>query len=758
MTDRTHARLFVLAALVLSLVLTLGARAFSLQVLDSADAQAAAANNRESSSVVPAARGLILDQQGRILAANRVALDVSVARRELRRQPDKGTATLARLGALLGLSAERLQGRLRNCGTPGAPAQPECWNGPSAADPIVAQDLDAARAGQILASPEEFPGVQVVSDAVRTYPGTTLAAQTLGHVGSISAQDVEADPSLAGLPGRGQAGLELQYDQALRGSAGLEQVTVDSAGHRIGSQVVQAAVPGQTLVTTLDARLQVVLATALQDAIERARNRTDPVTGRKYAADGGSAVVLDVRTGAILAIASAPTFDANIWTGGISAADYAALVDPQAGQPLLNRAVAEALAPASTFKAFSTLGALAAGYSDSAGYPCPSTYQAGGRSFRNYESRAHGTISLERSLEVSCDTVYYLLAHQLWEAEGGSDRDGGLGAIAGMAEQFGLGKATGVDLPGETAGRLASPLAKQAQWAANKDQWCARAESGYPEVTDQERADYLTALARENCADGMRWRVGDALNAAIGQGDTTTTVLQLAAGYAAIANGGTLVRPHLGKALLTADGSVARDLTPAAGTQLAVAADQLAYVREALRGVVEEGSARGAFAGFPLAEVPIAAKTGTGEVFGKQTTSWFASFAPADAPRYAIVMRVSQGGTGAYTSGRSVRQVWEALFGVQDGHADPARSVLAGGDVATGLPTFGPDGVPVAPTPVPATSGTPAPVTSTTPAPATPAPATSATPAPATSRTPAPATSGIPAPAATLPSSAGATP
>jgi penicillin-binding protein 2 len=695
MTDRTHARLFVMAALVMSLVVTLAARAFSLQVGGAAEAQAVAAGNRERELVLPATRGLILDQAGRPLATNRLALDVSVGRRELRRLDDDGAALLARLGTLLGIDPGTLAARLQNCGTAGARPQPDCWNGAPGADPVVARDVGAERAGAILAAPEEYPAVAVVESPVRAYPGGAHAAHALGHVGRVSAEDLDREPALEGIASIGRAGLEGQYDAALRGRPGLERVVVDSAGLRESGGVVVPAEPGQTLVSTIDLALQAVLEEQLRAAITRARGRVDPITQRRYEADGAAAVVLDVRTGAVLAIASAPTFDANVWTGGIAAADYAALTDEAAGQPLLNRAVQTALPPASTFKVVSTAAALEAGWDDQQSYDCPSRYRTGGRWFRNYESRAHGTITLARTLEVSCDTVYYRLADELWRADGGSDPvDEPREVLATTAADFGFGQRTGIDLPGETAGRLPSRAAKQALWEQRRDDWCRRAETGYPEVSDPERARYLRQLARENCVDGMRWRVGDALNAAIGQGDTAATVLQVAVAYAAVANGGTRWRPHVARALLGADGSVASTVEPQALGTLDVPAEDLAFLRRALRGVIEEGTAQGAFAGFPVDEVPIAGKTGTAEVFGKQSTSWFASFAPADEPRYAVVMMVEQGGTGAYTSGRSVRKVYEALFGVRDGAADPARSVLVGGDVVADLPVLGPDGVP----------------------------------------------------------------
>jgi penicillin-binding protein 2 len=690
--------MLILAVLVMSLVGTLAARAFSLQVASGADARAAAADNRQRELLIPATRGLILDQRGRPLAANRIALDVEVSRRELRRLDDDGAGVLGRLGALLGMAPDTLAARLQNCGTPGARPQPDCWNGAPGADPVVARDIEVDRAGVILAAPGEYPGVAVVQAPVRDYPRGSLAAHALGYVGSVTAEDLEADPGLAGIATRGRAGLEVQYDAALRGRPGLERVTVDSAGHRVSAGVAEPAVPGQSLVTNIDAELQEVVEEQLQAALERARGRVDRVTDRPFEADGGAAVVLDVRTGAVLALASAPTYDANLWTGGISSADYARLTDPAAGQPLLDRALQAALAPASTFKVVSTAAALAGGYSRSAAYPCPSSYRVGGRSFRNYESKAHGYIGLSRSIEVSCDTVYYRIAHEMWRADGGSDPEGTpADLIATTAADFGFGQRTGIDLPGESAGRLASRQAKQAQWEQRKDEWCQRAETGYPEVTDRDRARYLTRLAEENCADGMRWRVGDALNAAIGQGDTAATVLQVAVAYAAIANGGTLWRPQVARALVGADGAVAEQFAPAAAGTLDVPAEDLAFLRRALRGVIEDGTARGRFAGFPLDEVPLAGKTGTGEVFGKQATSWFASYAPADDPRYAVVMMVSQGGTGAGTSGPSVRGIYEALFGVRGGDADPARSVLAGGDVAAGLPSLGPDGVPAPP-------------------------------------------------------------
>ena len=187
--------------------------------------------------------------------------------------------------------------------------------------------------------------------------------------------------------------------------------------------------------------------------------------------------------------------------------------------------------------------------------------------------------------------------------------------------------------------------------------------SGYPDVarTDPTRAVYLKALAVENCQTGFQFRAGDAANFAIGQGDVAVTPLQMASAYAAIANGGTLWTPQVAATFATPDGTLVRTIKPKARGQVGLSSSMLTFLHSALRGVVTDGTAKTAFAGFPLASYPVAGKTGTAEVFGKQTTSWFVSYAPANKPKYAVVVVVSQAGTGAETSAPAVRQIYEAI-------------------------------------------------------------------------------------------------
>jgi penicillin-binding protein 2 len=270
-----------------------------------------------------------------------------------------------------------------------------------------------------------------------------------------------------------------------------------------------------------------------------------------------------------------------------------------------------------------------------------------------------------------------------------------------MAKAYGLGKPTGLDLPSESDGRIADRAWKRAYWKATKDFYCAKAKTGYPAVAkkDPRRAAYLLQLSKENCADGYAYRGGDAANFAIGQGDTTTTPLQMARVYAAVANGGKLVTPHIGRAVMTPDGKLVRRIEPKPAGRIPVSKSTLTWLRAALRGVTEQGTGYGPFAraAFPLAKVPVASKTGTGEVYGKQTTSWFTSYAPANNPQYAVVMMVSQGGTGSGVSGPSVAELYKTLFGVDGATVDLAKASPPGGHPTTVLPDVRPDGTVVQP-------------------------------------------------------------
>jgi penicillin-binding protein 2 len=411
---------------------------------------------------------------------------------------------------------------------------------------------------------------------------------------------------------------------------------------------------------------------------------------------------MDVRTGGIVAMASYPSYDPNIWVGGISSKDYKSITSKKNNYPNQSRAFQGEFAPASTFKAVSLPAAVKAGYSLNGSYDCPSAYSIGGTPKRNYESQGYGVISMYRAIQVSCDTVFYKFAYETWLRMGGlKAKKNAKDPFTEMAKAYGLGRPTGLDLPSESDGRIADRAWKRAYWKATKDFYCAKAKTGYPEVAskDPQRAAYLLQLSKENCADGWAYRGGDAANFAIGQGDTTTTPLQMARVYAAVANGGTLVTPHIGRAVVTPQGELVRKIEPEPAGRIPVSQTTLKWLRDALRGVTEGGTGYGPFAraAFPLSKVPVATKTGTGEVYGKQTTSWFASYAPANKPQYAVVMMVSQGGTGSGVSGPSVAELYKTLFGISGQRVDLAKAAPPGGHPTTELPVVRPDGTVMTP-------------------------------------------------------------
>ncbi len=698
-SERSNLRLLVLGVLVISLMGTMLARLYYLQVMEGAEYRAAAVNNTVREVVEPAVRGLVVDQAGRPLVSNRTSLVLTVDRQTLSREKDGGAAIVARLAEILDLPEEKISERLKTCGSEGASPPPVCWNG-SPYQPIpVASDVKAQTALTIMEKRSDFPGVTAKLTAIREYPApfNVNAAHILGYLGPVTEEQLAAQGStdawdrLRRTDVVGRSGVEDYYDAQLRGKPGVTTLAVDTAGRVTGTLEEKPPQSGDYLVSTIDAHLQSVVEKELVAAVQRAQRQG-------YPGDSAAAVVLDVRNGNVLAMASYPTYDPEIWVGGVTQKQFQALMESDS---LASNTIQGLFAPGSTYKVVSTAAAGREGYTLYGDYDCPNKVKLGTQTFRNYESAGYGRISLARALEVSRNTVFYNIANRMWQTAGGNDANrNSPDPIAETAEMFGFGSRTGIDLPGESGGRISGRDFKARNWEAKKDTWCKNAVEGYPVTrkTDPKLADYFAAIDKENCADGFRWREGDALNAAIGQGDTVVTPLQMAVAYAAIANGGTVYEPRVVKAIVDSQGRTVERFEPEVKSTLDVPESTINFIRRTLPGVTTDGSGEDPFIGFPLAQIPVASKTGSAQVTGdKVSTSWFASYAPANKPRYAVVMMVTQGGTGSKTSGPGVRKIYEALFGVKGGNVNPNRSVLVDGAPSKRLPTIRPDGTPVIP-------------------------------------------------------------
>lgn len=667
-SPRVQIRLVVIQVLVISLLGTLGGRLWYLQIREGDQYAKEASGNHVQQVVQPAVRGSILDARGVALADNETRLVVSASRTELMKMKDDGKAVLTKLAGVLGMKPEDVEQKVRLCN---AETPQPCWNG-SPYQPIpITDEATPRQALQIRERAEDFPGITAEPQALRRYtsPGKANTAQVLGYLSPVTdeeiqqAQDTSSPYLRSDMVGR--SGLERQYDKQLRGKAGVTRYEVDKLGRVLGEAEADPAQPGANLVTSIDSRVQRIAEYELNEAMKEARKQHDRNTNRNYEADSGAVVVMEAKTGRVVAMASNPTYDPNAWVGGISAKDYATLTGEKSNYPLLNRATQGLSAPGSVFKVIPTAAAIQAGYSFEGPYECSSSYSIGGQVFKNFESQSFGGISLGRALEVSCDTVFYRLSHEEWKRDGGNKpKKKANDWFYKTAHQFGLGEETGIDLPNEVTGRVPDRQWKKDYWTANKDDWCKYGKKD---------GSYAEKIAFENCLEGNRLRAGDSVNYSIGQGDTLVTPIQMATIYAAISNGGTLYTPTVGKAVISPDGKTVTEIEPKAHGKLPTSKKTLAQIDEALEGVATRGTAAWRFGGWPQDEIPMHAKTGTAEVHGKQTTSWFTTY----TKDYAVVMTISQGGTGSGASGPAVRKIYNALYGVsEDGEIDKKKALL----------------------------------------------------------------------------------
>ena len=648
MNLRSRLSLIVIQIFIISLMVALLGRLFYLQVAAAPRYKDAALSIQSRDVVTPATRGLIVDASGVPLALNKVGVAITVDRTVIDKQE----------------TGSRFQ-------------------------PIpITKDADPSLALQIVERSDQYPGISAAPVAIRSYPGNAdvNAAHMLGYIGPLTEGD------LAGENGRtyfrseyiGKSGLEIQYDEFLRGTPGIKTFTVDRKESVTNTRKVTNPIPGNHLVTSIDVRLQAASEKALAAAVARSR-------ASGYRADGAAAVVMDVVTGRILALASYPTFDPNAYERGLTTQQARDLYSEAAGVPALSRALQGVFAPASTFKAVSLVAAANAGYNLNANYECPGDFQVGTRLFRNFDSKNQGTLSMKKAIAVSCDTIWYKIAFAEWLKDGGlRPKSNPNDFFFKAAEGFQVGQRTGIDLPSESSGRLANREWRLSWYEQNKDFYCNYKER----ASKEQQTAFLLELARENCLDGDKIRAGDAVNFSIGQGDTVITPLKLTQMYAAIANGGTIWKPTIGKAIVTTEGKILETISPEKIGTLPATKATLKFLKSSLREVNVSGTGAGAFSGFPIA---ISGKTGTAQVFGrnangtlKSDTSWYAGYGPSDKPRYAVVMMVSQGGFGASSSGIGVRQIFESIFGVKGSTIVPGAAIYPEGKPPTVLPKISP--------------------------------------------------------------------
>jgi penicillin-binding protein 2 len=591
-------------------------RLWYLQVLSGDQYRAEANNNRVREITVQAPRGRIVDRNGRVLVDNRIAFAVTLSPDKLPDDRHGKKKLYSRLAEVLNMRQREIDREVTEQLKllPFSPA-------------TVKSDVEPAEYAYLLENADRFPGVEVEKVALRKYPYDTIGAHLFGTVGEVT-EDQLKDKRYRGVNQGarvGQSGIEYAYDRYLRGRDGANRVQVDALGNFRAQLREAQPEAGRQLRLGVDYDVQ--------------RTGQLALGGAKAAF-----VVMDVKTGEVRALGSSPAYDPNIFAKRIRQSDYNRLSSKVNGEPLVNRATQSVYPTGSTFKIVTAVAAL------EGGLLTPETVQYDGGSlrvgnvtFRNAGDAVHGPVALRKALSVSSDVYFYRLGQEMNGAGNGN-------LLQDWAKRMGMGRPTGIDLPGESAGFVPSEA------SVNK-----RAKE-IPDVYDP-------------------WTIGQNVNLSVGQGYVQVAPLQLAVAYAAIANGGYIVRPHLGERVEDADGRVIQEFNQPARRKLDIKASHRQAILEGLRMAASApgGTSTGVFKDFPI---PVAGKTGTAEKGpGRADQSWYAGLAPYPNPRYVVVATDEAGGFGANTAAPAVRRIMAELFGVKNQGPKSESAAPGGGQV-----------------------------------------------------------------------------
>lgn len=624
-------RVQIFSVLVIIALLVLVGRLWFLQIILGSSFNQMSQNNRIRELKIEAIRGNIYDRDQKLIVTSKPALSISVIPYIFK----KNKKVQKRLSWLLGMSLSEINKRLNDKKT--SPLQPK----------IIKRSVNQKIVYYIKERSLDFEGVKVLLIPERDYLYGSLAAHLFGYVGEVSDTELKQGHFKGVEMGDlvGKTGLENNFNNALMGIKGYERLETNAAGRPVKLLKSDPPRAGSSIRLSIDLDIQKYAEDALKKAIKMAKGMVHEETKKRYKAKGGAVVVMDPRNGDVLAMASYPTFAPVSFLGGISQKEWKELTSVKSNYPMTNRAITSSYPPGSTFKPFVSIAGLATGnITTNTTFHCSGSWRGSPKwpnVFRCWQKKGHGNSSLNRALQVSCDVFFYNVGYKLYRT--------GKEHIQKWAQIFGFDNKTNIDLPYETDGRV--PTKRWKRWL--------------------------------NRAPGMEayraWYPGDTVNLSIGQGDLLVTPIQMANATSAIANGGTLFKPRLIKAFVSPGGTTTKTFGKKIIRKIPVKGAFLNAVKEGMKAVTQgEGTASGTFEGFP---VPIAGKTGTAEVRGKQPTAWFISFAPADKPRYVVVMVVEEGGHGGSIAAPSIRDIYTKIFKAKI--EQPKKNKTAPGEVPT---------------------------------------------------------------------------
>ena len=613
-------RVAVLGGAGLVVIAIIFLRLWYLEVLSGDKYLAEAQNNQVREFTVQAPRGEIFDRNGKPLVTNRTALELQVKETELPGSRKRRARLFERLSPLAGMSPKQIRKEIRRQ-TKELPASPV----------TLKRDVPYELVYFLRENQQRFPGVAVERVYVRRYPQGMLAAHLLGYVREVSPEELE-DPRYEGLdPGDfvGKEGVEYTYDSLLRGANGATRVPVDASGTPTGGRLsVRDPRAGNDLRLSIDAGVQAAGQAALSSF-----------------GNPGGFVAMNIRSGKMLAMGSNPSYDPSIFAKPVVPPwQYEQLTSDATSAPIANRATQGLYPTGSAFKPITSVAALdAALITPETVINDPGQIQIGDLVFKNAGSIAHGAVALRRALQVSSDVFFYTLGRDL-------NADDQASAIQDWAELLGLGAPTGLDVGGELAGRVPTP-----EWR----------NENFERNTDPD-----SPCGTEVCVEGGEltdrpWSVGDNVNLAVGQGDLQANPLQMAVAYATIANGGEVVRPHVGMRVEDPTGRVIQEIEPAPRRTVEIDPEGQRAIMEGLNAAAMEpgGTSYNVFGGFP---VEIAGKTGTAERPPHADQSWYVALAPYPAPRYVVAVTIEEGGFGADAAAPAAAQILTELLNVNE--------------------------------------------------------------------------------------------
>lgn len=634
LTPKLARRVALLSALVVIGFAALFMRLWALQVLAGSHYAAQARANQVRTIRVQAPRGPIVDSRGNILVTNRPVTSVELSPAGMPKSYRARAAEVRRIAEVAGVSVRHVTKQIVERKRAG-----------DMLDPIVVR---TEATGPMQAYLEEraaaFPGLTLARSYVRTYPHGSLAAQLLGYDGQISQSELQSLGKRGYEPGDviGQTGIESSLDMYLRGLPGLARVRVDSLGRpRSPRLLATQPQPGQTVRLTIDTRLQIAAQNALEDGIQRARN-----TGQ-WAADGGAIVALNPKDGSILALASSPSYDPSVYSGRVTARELAAQgLTPRTAfdrnTPALDRALDAEYPPGSTFKPLTAIAALQAHLiKPYAFYPCTGTYvvpeDRSHRVWHNWDPFVYQGMDLPTALARSCDTYFYRVANKFYLLPTGRGQP-----LQMWARRFGFGRTSGSDLTPQAPGVVPTIGWKHRMYSRGTDpNW---------------RIDRL-------------WNPGDSLNLAIGQGFLLVTPLQMARFYAAIANGGRLVTPHILMDVENPNGTIVPTAAPPAPRPIpGLDPANLRVVQQGLYQGTHDpyGTSYAVFGNFPQ---PISGKTGTAQKLvrlpgytGERDQSWWCGYGPSNDAKIVVCAVIENGGEGGAAAAPAAERVFAKFF------------------------------------------------------------------------------------------------